>query len=136
MTTVTAPMTLTKRQQRRSNDLRKGARRKLLKFAAKKGGVPVPGLSNLSDEVLNALPDLPMPDVDETMFDSGSARNLIAKSLIDEFPEFLESVGQVVQLETAGGKNACETAIRYLNADAGFEVTISLLLFHCWFAWF
>ena len=62
------------------------------------------------------------------MFDSGSARNLIAQSLVDEFPEFLESVGQVVQLETAGGRDTCETAIRYLNADAGFEEVYALVL--------
>ena len=92
-----------------------------MRIAAKKGGVSIPGLAELSDEVLNALPELPIPDVDETMFDSGSARNLIKKSLVAEFPEFLESVDQVVQLETAGGKDTCSTAIRYLNADAGLE---------------
>ena len=44
-----------------------------------------------------------IPNVEETIFDSGSARNLIKRSLVTEFPDYITSTDQVVHLTTAAG---------------------------------
>ena len=80
---MASAVALSKRQRRRINDRRKGARNKLIRYAEKMGGAPISGLSQMSDEVLSGLLELPIPVLEETMFDSGSARNLIKRSLVE-----------------------------------------------------
>ena len=72
--------------------------------------------------------DLPTPQLEETMFDSGAARDLIKRSTAKEFPEFIQSMDQVIHLETAAGPETCSEVLQYRNPDAGHEEVFALIL--------
>ena len=83
----------------------------MIRYAEKMGGAPNSDLSQMNDEVLAGLPELPIPVLEETRFDSGSARNLIKRSLVEEFPDFMESTDHVIKIETAAGPGTCSEII-------------------------
>ena len=70
---------------------------------------------------------MPVPRVEETIFDSGAARNLVRQSIAAEFPEYIKTADQVIHLTTAAGPGECNEVFDYINEDAD-EDLVALVL--------
>ena len=68
-----------------------------------------------------------VPIAEDPIFDSGASRNLIAKKLVEDFPQFIHTTDQVMTLSMASGPVDCAENFRYLSPQAE-ECVVALVL--------